>query len=818
MMLRALTVLLYILFAAPAFATTRTVAAPTGNATTDTGNINTANNLAAPGDTVLFQAGTYAINSAITVRQGVTYTSTLNGGNQIQTTLNGGNNFSGGDSSPGIFALPQSTASNNVTISNLYFTNTNTTACGWGIGSTSTGTNNTSQMTGITIQNNIFDCAPVNVSSIQNSLVTYNTFKNSGSAPPNYASALHAWNPNTSTFSHNLFNNNWEDINFIIDQSPSASGQNLTISYNYGSGGTHRFGIELWDQSGESPGDCTNFTFDHNFWVGWANTNYPDNGDVDPGNNGAYSQVCSNGVTNNQKQTNNYNDTRSMDHTTFLGGFNEFGPGVGSTGGVVSGNDTRYAQSGYMIYCYSTSTTVTETNNNFYGTPGATDFSYIGAQCSGTESGTTNSNLAIPSPPPAGANIAAGGGALPNASPLSTAGPDTLGTPAITSAGGGTTWNIPAGTSTASIQSTINGAAAGDTIMFGPGTFNITGTITLATGITYTSTLIGGKIATKLIGVAGSTIFSLNSVMSNVTISNLYFNTPSNSAVGYAFYSNSASGNTSDMLHMTITNNIFDNAETYVSGFQSSNITYNTFENTGWSSSGYPLSGWNINNTTISYNKFQNNYEDINIQWNIGNSTSGQNNVFSYNWGAGGTHRFGIEIYDWQVAGDCTNLTVANNWWGGGWDNNLDGNPVNNSNAGAYSIVCDDGTGGHITSNYADGTTANGTGIAAIPMESSTIGTQTNAGNDLRNFYNVVSCWGAAGSITNWSNTNLYNLTNGNTITNFGSGTCNNDTITSTNGTPPTPPAAGAAALYTGSVIAKKYPPSAHAGAIYHYH
>lgn len=66
-------------------------------------------------------------------------------------------------------------------------------------------------------------------------------------------------------------------------------------------------------------------------------------------------------------------------------------------------------------------------------------------------------------------------------------------------------------------------------------------------------------------------------------------------------------------------------------------------------------------------------------------------------------------------------------------------------------------------------------------------------------------------------------LPNASPLSTAGPDTLGTPAITSAGGggTPPTPPAAGAAALYTqGSAMgkSKKYPPSAHAGAVYHYH
>lgn len=90
------TILFVILTASLAFSTVRNVPSPTGNATTDTNNINSTISAASGTDTVQFGAGVYANNSNIVFKSGtITYTCAtiqgcqINGGILVDSTRNG---------------------------------------------------------------------------------------------------------------------------------------------------------------------------------------------------------------------------------------------------------------------------------------------------------------------------------------------------------------------------------------------------------------------------------------------------------------------------------------------------------------------------------------------------------------------------------------------------------------------------------------------------------------------------------------------------------------------------------------------------------
>ena len=60
---------------------------------------------------------------------------------------------------------------------------------------------------------------------------------------------------------------------------------------------------------------------------------------------------------------------------------------------------------------------------------------------------------------------------------------------AICPVAGATTYNIQAGQNTSTIQRVISGASRGDTVSFAAGTYNITSSLKLKCGVTYTGPL-----------------------------------------------------------------------------------------------------------------------------------------------------------------------------------------------------------------------------------------------------------------------------------------------------------------------------------------
>jgi hypothetical protein len=144
-------------------------------------------------------------------------------------------------------------------------------------------------------------------------------------------------------------------------------------------------------------------------------------------------------------------------------------------------------------------------------------------------------------------------------------------------------------------------------------------------------------------------------------------------------------------------------------------------------------------------------------------------------------------------------MIIDHNWWGGGWNNDLDGNPPSNSNSAGYSIVCDGGISTTFSNNYADGLTADGTRRAGMGAENSGAGNGPTkgqiTGNDVRNFQYGLICYGPG--TQNYVNNNVVSThgTIGNPFKQScpASGTTTNDSLA-----PPNPPAAGASQLYTG--------------------
>ncbi len=373
-----------------------------------------------------------------------------------------------------------------------------------------------------------------------------------------------------------------------------------------------------------------------------------------------------------------------------------------------------------------------------------------------------------------------------------------------------TIWDLPpcnCSDDRIAIMSVIARAAAGDTILFRPGTFKISnGAVRLKSGITYTSTLINGQIAAKIVGQSSRvrTLVTVIGPASNITISNLYFSTLGDgSSAGLQLIGHNAA----DTTNITVTNCIFDNAAINALALQSSHITHNTFLNINNNNSRpAALGGGWLNNSTISYNAFRNNWQDISFSFGHGasNKVSGQNNVFSYNWGMGGTHRMGMEIQDTQQFGSCANMIIDHNWWGGGWNNDLDGNPPSNSNSAAYSIVCDGGISTTFSNNYADGLTADGRLLAGMGAENSGAGTEASkgqiTGNDVRHFQYGLICYGPGAQ--NYVDNNVVS-THGTIGNPFNQSCPASGTTTNDSTAPPHPPAAGASDLYTGEGASK---------------
>jgi hypothetical protein len=225
-----------------------------------------------------------------------------------------------------------------------------------------------------------------------------------------------------------------------------------------------------------------------------------------------------------------------------------------------------------------------------------------------------------------------------------------------------TTRNVPApnGTDdTSNIQSTINGAASGDTILFSSGgQYKVSSRITLASNLTYTGNGCTLNWIANSTATASNT-FYLNG-LTNLTISGFTFN-------GNAYGGNIEIDGFNPSTYLTITNNTFENnsfngsngfygatAGIYDYWMTNSSITYNTFANIA---NGQGIMIYGAGNDTFSNNTFSNLATNDCLQIGGLNGTTGSGIVFQYNVGTNNCNSCGIEIGD---GGDTSYPTTTN--------------------------------------------------------------------------------------------------------------------------------------------------------------
>jgi hypothetical protein len=278
-----------------------------------------------------------------------------------------------------------------------------------------------------------------------------------------------------------------------------------------------------------------------------------------------------------------------------------------------------------------------------------------------------------------------------------TNGTSSTGTVTLNSpAGGGapgTTWNVTAGTGdrTATLQSAINGASSGDSIVFAAGTYHVTN-LTLKSGIAYVASgaaIIQSSNADASFGINGSDSH-------DITLDGLTFTgtgaSPTSGAVDFSGGSGSLSCN-----HIIIKNCIFNNNGITSAWLKNSFIVNNDFNNIGDPGTGCYC--YYADNCTLAGNVFTNCYQGFGGNFDGQFPNQGRNNLYAQNKGTGTNRIFMELIGNAQVAGspETQNLIVQDNVataWGA--------QPADGEQT-AYSIVPDFGTGTIIRRNYGQG-------------------------------------------------------------------------------------------------------------------
>jgi hypothetical protein len=165
---------------------------------------------------------------------------------------------------------------------------------------------------------------------------------------------------------------------------------------------------------------------------------------------------------------------------------------------------------------------------------------------------------------------------------------------AICPVAGATTYNIQAGQNSSTIQRVISGASRGDTVSFAAGTYNITSSLKLKCGVTYT-----GPLATPATAILNATF-----TRESATIFNLYSRSeranPCTTPTTIEYFNFANAGGVyvqTSFTNITITHNQFTNLPCC------NNETTNTaivFDGTGVSSNTTAI----LSNATVTWNVF----------------------------------------------------------------------------------------------------------------------------------------------------------------------------------------------------------------------
>lgn len=253
------------------------------------------------------------------------------------------------------------------------------------------------------------------------------------------------------------------------------------------------------------------------------------------------------------------------------------------------------------------------------------------------------------------------------------------------------------------IQRTINSAAAGDTIFFNAGVYNLSN-ITLKSGQLY-----HGEPGAVLRG--NGVIFTTDEKNSHdIAIDGLTFDGGTVQLIGAGTAAGQADRLT--VVNSTFRNMSLDSTEAslFLVYAKNSKIRHNDF--TGIKG-GSAILSYHLDNSSISYNLCTNTYQCIGMNFE-GVANTGRNNTVSYNAGTG-VERMAIEISDLGPGqtpkGSTRNLLVEGNWFSDWATTYLTGERF------AYSIVCDMGIGTVVRNNYASCGTGTSAGHCDIAIE-----------------------------------------------------------------------------------------------------
>jgi hypothetical protein len=310
---------------------------------------------------------------------------------------------------------------------------------------------------------------------------------------------------------------------------------------------------------------------------------------------------------------------------------------------------------------------------------------------------------------------------------------------------------------TQAIQTAIASANSGDTVVFPAGTYAITTTITLKSGVLY-----HGDPGAILHSTTGNVIAATDATCANISIDGLTFDAGilkvdgSNSSQKYG-------------TSIVVVNSTFQNISTiymsnwvtinaiFLSQISDSRFEYNTFKNITYSdqtNDANGIIGYNLANVSIAWSTFTNVFQGMHLEPKNANAPSGQAGVGSglsvvHNKMTGVT-RMGVEVQT-IANGMVIDSNQLTDW-------TVTGAPAScgYGNGMGLSIVPSSGTGTQITNNVIHGNVANGSLCNTNGIELNVV-QGVVSGND-------VQYWETGISVSCATGTNVL----GNTFANIG--------------------------------------------------